>query len=260
MASRERARSRVLTVARGPAFAACSNAAQRLGWAASADGAQGGLDVTVGSELGLLRAPLKLCVRLEDRQGPPPSTVVRAYVRKRLWLPLVKRQADEALERFLAVLAGAEPNQLTAGAGSIGRSIVRVVALVLLALAALAASLVALPTKTVAGKPSASLPSVALGQPSLYRIEVGLAVFYGGLIVLTPVFYAVIRGRLPVEVSARGAKFAEDVAETVEKSIEDTQAITDRLQEDVRNVNAEAIRARVNIDELAAHAGVKLKA
>jgi len=54
------------------------------------------------------------------------------------------------------------------------------------------------------------LPSVALDQVSLYRTEIGLAVFYIGLLILVPLFYGVIRGRMPSEISARGTRFATD--------------------------------------------------
>ena len=73
----------------------------------------------------------------------------------------------------------------------------------LLALSIVAAWAINIPEK---------LPGVALGQPFLYRVQIGLAVFYAGLLLLTPVFRGIIEGQLPVEVSARGAKFAEDVA------------------------------------------------
>jgi hypothetical protein len=52
----------------------------------------------------------------------------------------------------------------------------------------------------------ADLPAIALLQPSLYRLEVALLVFYGCLLLLTPAFSGLIRGRLPIEISTRGAK------------------------------------------------------
>ena len=55
----------------------------------------------------------------------------------------------------------------------------------------------------------ADLPAIALQQPGLYRLEVGLIVFYGSLLFVTPAFSGLVRGRLPVEISTRGAKFAE---------------------------------------------------
>lgn len=55
-----------------------------------------------------------------------------------------------------------------------------------------------------------SLPTIALGQPALYRLEVALLVFYGCLLLITPAFAGLARGRLPIEVSARGAKFAAE--------------------------------------------------
>ncbi|HET9154918.1 MAG TPA: hypothetical protein VFN85_12490 [Solirubrobacterales bacterium] len=54
------------------------------------------------------------------------------------------------------------------------------------------------------------LPAVALEQVSLYRLEIAVMVFYGGLLLITPVFSGLVTGRLPIEISARGARFAED--------------------------------------------------
>jgi hypothetical protein len=55
-----------------------------------------------------------------------------------------------------------------------------------------------------------SPPTIALGLPALYRLEVALMVFYGCLLLITPAFAGLARGRLPIEVSARGAKFAAE--------------------------------------------------
>jgi hypothetical protein len=86
------------------------------------------------------------------------------------------------------------------------------------------------------------LPAVAVGQPGLYRLEVALLIFYGGLLLITPAFSGLIRGRLPIEISTRGAKFAEgsdhwiDLDEAAVKKLEEeaadlTQALTDALVE-----------------------------
>lgn len=37
-----------------------------------------------------------------------------------------------------------------------------------------------------------------------------MSVFYGGLLLVTPAVSGLISGRLPIEISTRGAKFAED--------------------------------------------------
>lgn len=52
------------------------------------------------------------------------------------------------------------------------------------------------------------LPAVALGQTGLYRLEVALAAFYGLLLLMTPAYSGLAIGRLPIEISTRGAKFA----------------------------------------------------
>lgn len=61
-----------------------------------------------------------------------------------------------------------------------------------------------------------ALPAVALEQTALYRLEVALMVFYGGLLLITPAFSGLVSGRLPIEISARGAKFAEEADQSAE--------------------------------------------
>lgn len=56
------------------------------------------------------------------------------------------------------------------------------------------------------------MPSVALGQPDLYRAEVCLALVYAGLLLLTPLFYGLVRGTLPIEISHQGAKWPKAAA------------------------------------------------
>ena len=54
------------------------------------------------------------------------------------------------------------------------------------------------------------MPGVALGQPDLYRAEIGLALLYAGLLLLMALFYGVLRGTLPIEISQQGAKSATE--------------------------------------------------
>lgn len=82
---------------------------------------------------------------------------------------------------------------------STSRTLVRILIGAALSLA-LAAALFPLPE---------DLPAVALGQTGLYRLEVALAAFYGLLLLVTPVYAGLAAGRLPIEISTRGAKFAE---------------------------------------------------
>jgi hypothetical protein len=77
-------------------------------------------------------------------------------------------------------------------------------------------------------------PAIALGQPSLYRLEVALAIFYGCLLLLTPAYSGMVDGRLPTEISTRGAKFAEEsdmAVEQNEASIRELERRSDRLSE-----------------------------
>ncbi|HEX6204475.1 MAG TPA: hypothetical protein VFZ29_01530 [Solirubrobacterales bacterium] len=86
------------------------------------------------------------------------------------------------------------------------------------------------------------LPSAAFGQTGLYRLEISLLVFYGSLLLVTPAFSGLIRGRLPTEISLRGAKFAEGADES-----------TERNEADIRRLDA----AINNLDEALAAANLK---
>jgi hypothetical protein len=245
-----RSYERELSIAHDTTFQAITKAAASLKWDAAADGAEGGLDLTVKGSASLLRPKLTIRVRLIDLSAS--STAVRAVVDAPGVLPLRAAQADETLERFFAVLDGDAPQPLVVGAGSPVRVLVRTITGTLVLLALVIAALVAIPTKMdTHGDRVANLPSIALGQTSLYRVEVGLAVFYAGLIVLTPIFYGLVRGRLPIEISPRGAKFSEDAAENVDRSLKDAQALADQLKREVRSAQAQLARARLNIDQLA---------
>lgn len=89
------------------------------------------------------------------------------------------------------------------------------------------------------------LPAVAIGQSIVYRLEVALLTFYGWLLLVTPAFSGLIRGRLPIEVSTRGARFAEEAehaTELNEKKIMDLERVTRDLAEDLRSVKSETSR------------------
>lgn len=93
------------------------------------------------------------------------------------------------------------------------------------------------------------LPAVALEQAALYRLEVALAVFYGELLLITPVYSGLIGGRLPIEISPRGAKFAEEAdqsAELTKAAIRKLEQATELLSEDLTVVTLEVER----LDEL----------
>lgn len=84
------------------------------------------------------------------------------------------------------------------------------------------------------------LPAPALNQAGLYRLEVALLVFYGGLLILTPAFAGLFRGRLPTEISSRGAKFSEDigqVAQATEKRIKKLENRNNDLAEELALVS-----------------------
>lgn len=71
------------------------------------------------------------------------------------------------------------------------------------------------------------LPAIALEQSGLYRLEVGLAAFYGFLLLATPAYSGLAMGRLPIEISTRGARFAEEA----DQSADITKAAVERFEQ-----------------------------
>ena len=132
---------------------------------------------------------------------------------------------------------------------------IRAVVGVLVIAATVVAISAQIPMKSVGPAAQPDLPSIALGQESIYRIEIFLAVFYGGLLIATPAYRGLVSGRLPIEVSTRGAKFAEDAAD----SIEETQKLVEELRERLRKSEATVARTRLNVDQLATRTNTQLQ-
>jgi hypothetical protein len=90
------------------------------------------------------------------------------------------------------------------------------------------------------------LPAVALGQATLYRLEVALGVFYGCLLLATPAYSGLVMGRLPTEISTRGAKFAGEADQTVERD----EATIGKLEQGIAELEADLSDAQIDIDLL----------
>lgn len=93
-----------------------------------------------------------------------------------------------------------------------------------------------------------NLPAIALEQATLYRLEVALGVFYGCLLLATPAYSGLAMGRLPVEISTRGARFAEDA----DQSADMTQAAIERLEHATDLCGTELAAAHLKIERLEA--------
>jgi hypothetical protein len=71
-------------------------------------------------------------------------------------------------------------------------------------------------------------------------------VFYGDLLLVTPAFSGLVRGRLPIEISTRGAKFAEEV----DQSAAENEATFKELELRVRSLAAALQTTTVEIERL----------
>jgi hypothetical protein len=124
------------------------------------------------------------------------------------------------------------------------RLLVRILVAVALCMAVVAFALAPVPVD-VEGNPD--LPAPAFEQPGLYRMEVALLVFYGLLLLATPALTGLLRGRLPTEISTRGAKFAEGAsrsAELDEAAVKKLEATTKDLAQGLADANLEINRIR----------------
>jgi hypothetical protein len=218
------------------AFLRCRDTAERFGWLAKDADSGGGLDVTIPRDLRLLRPTAELRVRFRPTgQGTTTVTIEGRMPWRR---PGAGAQIREIVVAFRDALAGPELPEISAGAGSPERTGIRLAVITLITLAILAAVTLDPPERTVRGQTQQDLPDVALGKEELYRLEVALLVFYGGLVLLTPFVYGAIRGRVPLEVSARGAKFADEADE----SIKETQKLAGGLKERLTKVEGDIAR------------------
>jgi hypothetical protein len=123
------------------------------------------------------------------------------------------------------------------------RTLVRIFMLASLCSALLAFALVSVP-RNASGDPA--LPAAAFEQVGLYRLEVALLVFYGCLLLMTPAFLGLARGRLPTEVSVRGAKFEE----RADWSVELAEAKIEELKQRTSDLEDGMAVATVKIDQL----------
>lgn len=117
------------------------------------------------------------------------------------------------------------------------RLFVRILVSACLCIALLACALVPVP---------AELPSPAFEQAGLYRLEIALMFFYGTLLLVTPIFAGLTRGRLPIEISTRGAKFAEDA----DRSTARNEAAINELEQTVHGLADELFEASLEITRL----------
>jgi len=95
------------------------------------------------------------------------------------------------------------------------RFLVRILVACALCFSLIAFAIAPIPVDEI-GNPD--LPAFAFGQMGLYRLEVALLVFYGTLLLATPTFSGLLRGRLPIEISTRGAKFAAEADGSARRS------------------------------------------
>lgn len=130
------------------------------------------------------------------------------------------------------------PHETSSQRGVLPRWLIRAVIAALALSSMLFAGLVGAPSR---------LPSVAMGQELLYRLELLLASFFSGLLVATPLLQGVINGRLPTEITARGAKYDPEEISQGLAALENRIAKIDAA---VTSAGGEALALRADVDRL----------
>jgi hypothetical protein len=77
-------------------------------------------------------------------------------------------------------------------------------------------------------------------------MEVALLIFYGDLLLITPALLGLLHGRLPIEISTRGARFAEGS----EWSASLDEATITELEATIRNLARGLTDAQIEIQQL----------
>jgi hypothetical protein len=114
-----------------------------------------------------------------------------------------------------------------------------------------ALTLIALYFALTAERP-AELPSVALKQELVYRCELFLVVFYGGLLAVTPVLRGVLAGLLPTEITARGARYDR---EQVSAGLRQAQERIDQLADVVQATSGQLARLHKRVKQVEKRGG-----
>lgn len=91
------------------------------------------------------------------------------------------------------------------------------------------------------------LPSVALQQELLYRGELFLVTFYGGLLLATPIIRGVVSGLLPTEITARGAKYDP---EQISGSLQQAEDRIAQLEKTVTAGSGQLARLHARVKQL----------
>lgn len=128
-------------------------------------------------------------------------------------------------------------------AGRYTRNLIRVLTGAALCVALVACALVPVPE---------DLPAIACQQAGLYRLEIALLVFYSSLLLITPAFSGLVRGRLPTEISVRGARFVEEADQTEnlnEAAIEKMEKTINRFASELGNAEREVKRLKERVGD-----------
>lgn len=78
-----------------------------------------------------------------------------------------------------------------------------------------------------------------------------MGIFYGSLLFATPAYSGLAMGRLPIEISTRGARFAEEA----ERSAERDEAAARELEHTAKRLRERLAMAISEIDRLKANEG-----
>ncbi len=183
--------------------------------------------------------------RVQFYRSAPQRTRVRVYTSRAL---TEGRAETPAISLLDGLKLDPKEHNLDPGAAPLPgrgeRKLIRLLVAAVVIATVLACVLIPTP-EDAKGNPDP--PAVALKDEGLFRVEVALLVFYGGLLLLTPAFAGIFKGRLPSEISTRGAKYEEEVKERAETS----DKVVDEHGDEIADLKAEFDVALAKINTLA---------
>ena len=157
----------------------------------------------------------------------------------------VRHEQAQHVKRRITRLPAWEPGQDGGETGALGASADMHRARQLIRLLVGAALCAALTTYVFVSVPE-NLPSVAFGQPAIYRLQAALLVFYGTLLLVTPAYSGLAWGRLPIEISTHGAKFFEDA----DRSASLNEAAMSRMRRVTANLTQALADTEIEVERL----------
>jgi hypothetical protein len=95
-----------------------------------------------------------------------------------------------------------------------------------------------------------AIPSFAFGSHVVLAVQLTLLFFYAALLLLVPLMRALVDGALPVELSLKGARWAEDLGDLGDRVLERQAAEEEKAQKENFEMQREIATLRRILEEV----------